>query len=153
MAGRDAGLHPPASAPLSLPSPVGAARCWACSCLPWNQDSVCLEIPAPGGGRTPSIPLGASHADPEDSRDAGALFPFARAWVASQGCVFIWQEPFPLFGVWDVVGSGLQQGSRCCRVQGSGRALRSVCLGGGPAASRSLPEPGQSLLLGLCFHF
>lgn len=28
MAGRDAGLRSPASTPLLLPSPVGAARCW-----------------------------------------------------------------------------------------------------------------------------
>lgn len=83
----------------------------------------------------------------------GTLFPFTCVWVGSQGCVFIWQEPFPLFGVWDVVSTGLKQGNSCCRVQGSGQALSSVYLGGGPAASHSLPETGQSLLLVLCFHF
>lgn len=43
-----------------------------------------------------------SHAYPEDSWDTDTLFPLACAWVASQGCVLIWQEPFPLFRIWDI---------------------------------------------------
>lgn len=37
-----------------------------------------------------------SHAYPEDSWDTDTLFPLACAWVASQGCVFIWQKNLSL---------------------------------------------------------
>lgn len=50
--------------------------------------------------------FGSSHAYPEGSWDMGTLFPLACAWVASQGCVFIWQEPFPLFRIWDNISRG-----------------------------------------------
>lgn len=47
--------------------------------------------------------FGSSHAYPEDSWDTDTLFPLACAWVASQGCIFIQQEPFSLFRTWDNV--------------------------------------------------
>jgi len=110
-----------------------------------------VEIPTAGGQKD------ASHASPKDSRETEALFPSACAWVASQGGIFIWPEPFPLFRVWDAVGSGLKQGFSCCgccRVEGSGQLLRSVSSDVGPACIAPLPLPtARSSFSVLCFRF
>ena len=111
-----------------------------------------VEILTAGRRKDPAR-FGASHVYPKDSWETDALFPLACAWVASQGCIFIWQEPFPLFKVWDKVGSGLKQRFFCCgycRVQGSGQLLRGVYSDVGPACITPLPLPIARSIFSFC---
>lgn len=78
----------------------------------WNPD--CWEMGQPHGLK--------------DSWELEALFPSACVGVASQGCIFIWQELFPLFRVWDNIRSGLKEHfscSGCCRKRAA--CMQCVC--------------------------